>query len=104
MSGNIRMTPNSECTAAYLPPDDLAILVHAFEACGWMDDSRRPIVVKRLTEEIYNNIPDAPTRRGHIVNIITTCLDYRGGISTLVAALHLFEGNSEPMRHLEQTV
>jgi hypothetical protein len=85
--------------------EELGELVDAFEACTYMNDSHRSTVLERLPSQIQGSIQYDSTRRGHIANILTACLNYSDdGIQKLIHALYIFEGDSKQMLYLKQEI
>ncbi|MEV6827163.1 hypothetical protein [Amycolatopsis sp. NPDC051102] len=64
------------------------------------EESSRRILLKRLRPEIATVVAYHPQTRLHVLEIVSTCLRYRGGLAELVAAVQMLEPGSEPVQRL----
>jgi len=78
-------------------------LVEALLACPTMSNrDTRDTVVSELPTEIRTSIRRNPADRFDVANIVTTCLNYPNGIAQLVETLRRYEGDSVPMRRVDE--
>jgi predicted phosphodiesterase len=90
---SVSLKPNSEQKAE---------LVSALLECAAMRDWHiRAAIVNELNSDIRNTIQRHPADRVDVSNIVSRCMDFADGISTLITILKSFEGNSICMRQLE---
>jgi hypothetical protein len=67
-------------------------------------ESSRQALLQQLRPEISGAVPYSPHSRHHVISLVTTCMNYPGGLDELLAAVHDFEGESIPVRRLDQTI
>jgi len=98
-------TPPTPVAPPALSLTQLWELVDALLACPAIaNPNRRETVLQQMRREIAGMISRDTAARFDVFNIVTTCLNYSGGIAELVAVVRGFEGLSQPMQHLEQVV
>jgi hypothetical protein len=56
----------------------------------------RASIVRRLRKGLATTIPYDPAGRPHVVNIVTRCLDYPGGLAELIDAVELYADPTDP--------
>ena len=80
-----------------------AALADALLACRTMaDGTTRQSVVEQLRPAIAGSVPRNAASRIDVMNILSTCLDYAGGLEELLLVLRFFEADqSLPMRAVE---
>jgi hypothetical protein len=94
------------------PPPDLRLrfsafreknkLVDALLACPTMRrGDTRDTVVDDLDDDIKNNIQRSNADRIDVKNIVTTVLNYREGLESLIEIVRSHEGDSVPMQDLD---
>jgi hypothetical protein len=70
-----------------------------------LNDHTRVLLISRLRPAISGAIPHYAQRRPHVIGILTTCLNYRGGLADLVAAIESIEqADSIPYQRLLATL
>jgi len=85
--------------------DRLFELVDCFlEVPSVADPGSREQVLRLLGADVRAAIPRHPTARFDVLSIIRTCLNYPNALDDLVAAVRALEGDSLPMRRLEEAV
>jgi len=85
--------------------DRLFELVDCFlEVPSVADPGSREQVLRLLDADVTAAIPRHPSARFDVLSIIRTCLNYPNALDDLVVAVRALEGDSLPMRHLEETV
>lgn len=68
-------------------------------------ESDRRMLLEYLRPEIRNNVPYSPQSRHHVLGLVTTCMNYQGGLDELLDLVRAMEGESStPMRRLDETV
>jgi hypothetical protein len=60
------------------------------------DPVSRASIVHRLRKGLATSIPYDPASRPHVVNIVTRCLDYPGGLAELMDAIELYADPTDP--------
>jgi Effector-associated domain 2/Caspase domain len=60
------------------------------------DPVRRASVARQLRKGLATTISYDPSSRPHVVNIITRCLDYPGGLAELMEAVKLYADPADP--------
>lgn len=55
-------------------------------------------IVGLLPEQIRNSVQPGPNATFEVVNLLTACLNYAGGLGTLIQIVHLVEQESQPMQ------
>ena len=60
------------------------------------DPIRRAGVVRQLRKGLATTISYDPSSRPHVVNIVTRCLDYPGGLAELMEAVKLYADPADP--------
>lgn len=79
-------------------------LAGALLACPAISDSQtRQAIVDDLPDFIEDKIKRYPAGRADVISIIKTCMRYEKGIQALIDAVHLYEGDSLPMRQVQET-
>lgn len=61
----------------------------------------RNALVEQLPSDIKTRIECNDIDHVHVVNIISRCMDFEGGLAKLVHILRLFEGDSIPMKQVD---
>jgi len=82
--------------------NDFVTVLMAVPTVG-QEDGRR-ILLQHLRPEIAGAVPYSPRSRHHVFNLVRTCMDYQGGLDELLSVIHFLEGESLPVRRLDQTV
>lgn len=67
-------------------------------------ESSRQALLQRLRPEISGAVPYSPHSRHHVISLVTTCMNYPGGLDELLALVRAFEGESMPVRQLDATI
>lgn len=67
-------------------------------------EAGRRLVMDQLRPEMANAVPYFAQSRLHILSLLRTCMNYPGGVEELLTAVRLVEGNSTPIRLLDETV
>jgi hypothetical protein len=85
-----------------LSPSEFDELVAVLEGIPCMlNDQMRMLVVSHLRPVISGAIPHYAQRRAHVMGILRTCLNYRGGLTDLVSAIASIEqADSIPYQRL----
>jgi hypothetical protein len=60
------------------------------------DHDTRASIVRQLRKGLATSIAHAPTDRAHVVNIVSRCLRYRGGLAELLEVIRLYADPEEP--------
>jgi hypothetical protein len=69
-----------------------------------MDSNNRNTIVDQLPARIRDGLSHSTQARVHVLNIVRTCLNYSGGVESLIEAVRFLEGDSLPMQQLESFV
>ncbi|MCP4344678.1 MAG: TIR domain-containing protein [Desulfobacterales bacterium] len=78
-------------------------LVDALLSCACMSDrDSRNTVVNKLRPDIKSSIRRNNADHIDVVNIVSRCLDFPGGISELVGIVRVFEGGSVGMQNVDR--
>jgi hypothetical protein len=87
-------------------PDEFNELVTVLEEIPCIaNDYTRALLVSRLRPTISGAIPHYSQRRAHVIGILTTCLNYRDGMTNLVASIASIEqSDSIPYLRLLDTL
>jgi hypothetical protein len=67
-------------------------------------ESSRRVLLEQLRPEIANAVPYSPQSRHHVLGLVTTCMNYQGGLDELLGLVRDLEGESVPVRQLDETV
>jgi hypothetical protein len=67
-------------------------------------ESSRRVLLEQLRPEIANAVPYSPQSRHHVLGLVTTCMNYQGGLDELLELVRDLEGPSMPVRQLDETV
>jgi len=77
-------------------------LVDALLECPHMQTlSQRRDILRELPKDIFMAIGERDDNRSHVVSIVTTCLNFRGGIVELVKLLHQFDAGTKAVNDLD---
>ena len=91
--------PGAAAAARVRPPSG-AVLREAVEQLlnlnVMADAVSRASIVRRLRKGLATTIPYDPAGRPHVVNIVTRCLDYPGGLAELIDAVELYADPTDP--------
>ena len=60
-----------------------------------VDALSRASIVRQLRKGLATSIPYDPASRPHVVNIVTRCLDYPGGLAELMDAVELYADSTD---------
>lgn len=71
---------------------------------AFSDYNARNAIINMLHPDIQGAISRSPIPAIEMVNTVKTCANYTGGLNELLAAIRIVEGDSEPMRELEQAI
>jgi hypothetical protein len=83
----------------------MADLADHLLACPTMSNpGQRESVLAQLRLEIAGAISHNSAARIDVLNIITTVLNYPGGLEELLGIVYFFEGDSQPWQNLEKVV
>lgn len=97
--------PHTSTRASATPaPGNFALVDALLEVPTVADDESRKLLLGRLRPEIRNSVAGNPRARLHVMNIVTTCRNYDGGVQELVRALREVEGDSLPVRRVREIV
>lgn len=92
--------PAGAAAAAGAVPPSGAVLREAVEQLlnlsVMVDAVIRASIVRRLRKGLATTIPYDPSSRPHVVNIVTRCLDYPGGLAELIDAVELYADPTDP--------
>jgi hypothetical protein len=92
--------PAGAAAAARVRPPSGAVLREVVEQLlniNVMTDAViRASIVRRLRKGLATTIPYDPASRPHVVNIVTRCLDYPGGLAELMDAVKLYADPTDP--------
>jgi hypothetical protein len=78
-----------------LAPKELGMLADDLLALNSIVDvNTRLFLLQELRAEIWSSIPYSAISRIHVMNIIKTCLNYRGGIEELIEVVRIAEGSA----------
>lgn len=67
-------------------------------------ESERRMLLEQLRPEIANAVPYSPQSRHHVLGLVTTCMNYQGGLDELLDLVRALEGQSKPVQQLDETV
>jgi Effector-associated domain 2 len=67
-------------------------------------ESGRQALLQQMRPEISGAVPYSPHSRHHVISLVTTCMNYQGGLDELLALVRAFEGESRPVRQLDATI
>jgi hypothetical protein len=67
-------------------------------------EASRRMLLEQLRPEIANAVPYSPQSRHHVLGLVTTCMNYQGGLDELLELVRELEGESMPVRQLDETV
>lgn len=82
--------------------DPVTSLVSALIACRYMrNPNSRQIIIDRLRPEIRDAIMYDSDTQLHITNVVTTCLNYKGGMDSLIYILGSYEKRSKQMKDVD---
>jgi len=80
-------------------------LVDALLQCPTVSNRQtRDTVVNDLPVEIKHNIQRNADNRADVVNIVTTALNYRGGLESLIELVRMYEGPSIGMQEVDSVI
>ncbi len=81
-------------------------LVDALLACPSVSDpDRRKSLISDLSDDIKRNIERSNTDTFEVMNIVTACLNYGGGLQELIEIIEFYEGaTSTPFQAVKQQV
>ncbi|WP_428269293.1 effector-associated domain 2-containing protein, partial [Haliangium sp.] len=79
--------------------DRLVELLHDCQAMQSEADLQE--VAKRLPPELSRRVPYANNLQKHMLGLVETCVDRRDGIAHLIGAVRFFEGDTDPMRAID---
>ena len=92
--------PAGAVAAARVRPPSGAVLREAVEQLlnlsVMVDALSRASIVRQLRKGLATSIPYDPASRPHVVNIVTRCLDYPGGLAELMDAVELYADSTDP--------
>jgi hypothetical protein len=92
--------PAGAAAAARVWPPSGAVLREAVDQLlnlnVMADALTRASIVRRLRKGLATTIPYDPASRPHVVNIVTRCLDYPGGLAELIGAVELYADPADP--------
>jgi|SRR2546428_1037421 len=99
----LKLHGTTERTALHNQDEDpVTSLVSALKACRYMRiHNSRQIIIDRLRPEIRDTIMYEPDTQLHITNVVTTCLNYEGGMDSLIHILGSYEKRSKQMKGVE---
>jgi hypothetical protein len=80
------------------------VLKAILEVPSMGDYSARMAILTSLSPRIRDAIPRSAIARVEMMNTIRTCQNYAGGMQELVAAIRMIEGDSEPIRNLDDAI
>jgi hypothetical protein len=85
-----------------LSTDWVGLLTEAFlNVPAIANDDSRQTVFDMLPNRLRDGIPRSRTPRVQVVQMIRSSANYRGGLSDMLRAIRLVEGDSDPMRRLD---
>jgi hypothetical protein len=67
-------------------------------------EAGRRLLIDHLRPEMANAVPYFSQSRHHVFSLVRTCMNYPGGVEELLSTIHLLEGESTPVRRLDETV
>jgi hypothetical protein len=67
-------------------------------------EAGRRLVMDQLRPEMADAVAYFPQTRLHLLSLLRTAMNYPGGVEELLTAVRLVEGNSTPIRLLDETV
>ncbi|MGD9210639.1 MAG: hypothetical protein PVI90_07675, partial [Desulfobacteraceae bacterium] len=77
-------------------------LIDMLLECSMMRDRQtRDSIVDELPSDIKSTIKRHSAERVDVSNIVSRCMDFKNGISSLIENLERVEGSSEAMKHLK---
>jgi len=86
-------------------PEEKRQLINALFDCPSMKNNQlRQTVIEQISSEIADNIPHLSHGKPHIVKIVDTCLNYSGGLTKLIEAIHFFDEGTEQMQALDRFI
>jgi hypothetical protein len=100
-NGQVRRAPDPQRLASSAFDELVEVLE---EIPCILNDHTRMLLISRLRPAISGAIPHYSRRRAHVMAILTTCLNYEGGLANLVAAIESIEqADSIPYQRLLAT-
>jgi hypothetical protein len=88
-----------------LSPNAVEKLVKAMlEVPSVKDDSTLREIINLLPAEVANTVPRVARLNVQVLTLVRTCSYYHGGLLALIRGIRLIEGDSVPMRRLDQVV
>jgi hypothetical protein len=80
-------------------------LVQSLLNCRSISDSNaREAVLRQLPANIYQSITANHRADVHMLNVVDACLNYQGGIESLIGAVRFFERGSRQMQELDVVI
>ena len=67
-------------------------------------EAGRRLLMDHLRPDMANAVPYYSETRHHVFSLVRTCMNYTGGVEELLSVVRLLEGESTPVRRLNETV
>jgi hypothetical protein len=64
----------------------------------------RRLLMDHLRPDMASAVPYFPQSRHHVFSLVRTCMNYPGGVDELLSVVRMLEGESTPVRRLNETV
>jgi hypothetical protein len=67
-------------------------------------EAGRRLLMDHLRPDMANAVPYFSQARHHVFSLVRTCMNYDGGVEELLSVVRFLEGESTPVRRLDETV